>query len=563
MLKSLFLSVLWQKAFSQIRPLSFYLAVKVAMFSIVVISPLIFGKYLNALISSQSLGLFYRMICLVLGISVLGIILKYIADILNTKLDATLVFLVSQDSIQEYFRGSLDALAKFEAAYMSTRLVSDSRSVVTFFLNNVLEAVMGVIQGVVILILVFRVHVPLFFMVCLLLPICAFVFYLFRKKMAASAAVTKEVAAKYSAANQKQCTNYLFIKLNGFLSISRMFVHNYFSEVLSGFLGYRKMSSALDMSIALMQLGATAFLLVSGGIQVFNGSLSIGMFIAVNSYFATLIALIGTLVLSARMVVETIESLKRMDAVLNQPHELSGLNSIRSFNMITVESLSIAVDGDKKVLQELSCRFEIGKIYCIKGQNGSGKSSFLKALSGGYARYDGQIKFDGINLATINIEQFRREHISYLPQTPVVFFESLNDIYSMGGAISEQTKLDSMLKRLLDVEDTRAFIEQRLQGNGSSVEARFSGGERQKIAFACACARPSTLLLLDEPCAALDDASKKIVAELLAELAATRIIVCVTHDDNLLAKADAILSVDAREVECTKGDHPSCLFVAE
>ena len=139
---------------------------------------------------------------------------------------------------------------------------------IVFALNNALDGSLALIQGVIMLSLVARKSALMFFAICAILPLCALVFSAYRKKMEDAAKTTKEVAARYSAANQKQCTDYLFIKLNGLVDISRAFVHGYFKDTLSGFLAYKKMASSLDLIIALLQLGGTAFLLLVGGGQV-------------------------------------------------------------------------------------------------------------------------------------------------------------------------------------------------------------------------------------------------------------------------------------------------------
>lgn len=538
-----FLTIIKAKSAELKKPLISYIVLKTMLYFFAIIAPLCLGRYLDVLTTNGVGSQFTNIIIILISVAICNIILKFFSELLNTRLDATLVFLASQDSIQTYFNLSMDSLSKFESAYMSSRIISDTRSVVSFLLNNIVDAIFGVIQGVIILCLIAVINIKVFFMVCLILPLCAFFFYLFRGKMTDCATVTKEVAAQYSAANQKQCANYIYIKLNGIKDISRMFINKYFSGVLSGFLGYRKMSSLLDMLIALMQLVATAFLLIVGGISVFNGNMSVGSFTAINSYFATLIAIVSGIVFTARMLIEANESIKRMNEILNQKKEKTGDVIITNVKILKTNSLSIIVDDEKTILENITKEFQYGKLYCIVGQNGCGKSSLLKALSGAYGTYGGQIIVNDHDLNDVDVEKFRRSHISYLPQMPVVFFETLDDIYSMGGAITNTELLDSYFKRLLNVDNAREFIENRLQANGSSVEARFSGGEKQKIAFACSCARDTSILMLDEPTSSMDTNSKNVVAEILAEVAKNRMVLCVTHDDSIIKNAHEIVRI--------------------
>ena len=271
--------------------------------------------------------------------------------------------------------------------------------------------------------------------------------------------------------------------------------------------------------------------------------MSVGTFTAINAYFVALVAIVSGLVVSARAFVDARESLKRMDALLGQAREASADLETGAVNVISVHGLSVGVDAGKSVLGGFSKEFRAGRRYCVVGQNGSGKSTLLKALCGGYASYDGEVLINGADIREMDIEKFRRGHIAYLPQTPVLFFETLSDLYSMGGALTDGDQLNRLLKSLLFVDDPASFIEERLRDNGSSVESRFSGGERQKIALATACARENEVLLLDEPSSSLDDRSRRAVADILKGLSREKLIVFVSHDELLMEEADEIVRI--------------------
>jgi ATP-binding cassette, subfamily B, bacterial len=542
-MSSRFLSIMKTHLSAHRGSLLLYVLIKISMFSVAIVGPLLFGRYLDAMLSNTGIGLYAKIALAFIALSATASLLKYASEVLNTKIDATLTFLASQAAIKEYFKSSLEALARFESAYMSSRVISDSRSLIVFALNNVVDGALALAQGILMLCLVARKSALMFLAICAILPLCALAFSAYRKKMADMARTTKEVAAQYSAANQKQCADYLFIKLNGLIDISRAFVRGYFRDTLSGFLAYKKMAASLDLIIALLQLGCTAFLLLVGGGQVQAKRMSVGTFTAINAYFIALVAIVSGLVVSARALVDARESLKRMDAVLGQDREVGADLETGAVDAISVHGLSVGVDAGKSVLKGFSKEFRAGRRYCVVGQNGSGKSTLLKALCGGYASYEGDILINGADIRQMDIEKLRRGHIAYLPQSPVLFFETLNDLYSMGGALTEGDQLNRLLKSLLFVDDPAAFIEERLRDNGSSVESRFSGGERQKIAFASACARENEVLLLDEPSSSLDDRSRRAVAEILKGLPREKLIICVSHDELLMEEADEIVRI--------------------
>ena len=143
-----FLSNIKETFFKQKSKLILYVFVKILKFSIAIIIPLLFAAFIDNLVNDFNKKNFLFFAYSFTAISLFRIVLKHFDVILNTNLDATSVFMSSQTSIKNYFAGSLDILSQFESAYMSTRIISDTRSVVTFFLNNLVELILGVLQGI-------------------------------------------------------------------------------------------------------------------------------------------------------------------------------------------------------------------------------------------------------------------------------------------------------------------------------------------------------------------------------------------------------------------------------
>ena len=530
-----------------------YLVSRCACLAAAVVCPLVLGRLMDGLVGHGDRRSVATEVLLFATVTFAGILFRFFSELLNQRLDASLVFLASQASLRRFFAGSLERLAMFEPAYLSSRLTSDSRSFIAFLLNNGLDGLLSLVQATVMLVLIARLSLPVFVMTCAVLPLCALVFYFFRKDISLTATSTKEVAARYSAANQKQCSHYLFIKLNGLLDISSSFVAGYFIKALSGFLRYKRLCASLEGSIAILQLGATLFLFVVGGAKVLAGSLSIGSFTAINAYFAMLVAISGNLVLAGRIGVEASAAAARMDEIIAIPGDGRGEARHLAPSRIILEKVSLGFGNDDRLFSGLDLEFERGRLYCICGENGCGKSSLLKMILGGYNGYGGRILVGGMDLRGLDLDDYRRHCVSYLPQNPVLFFEDVEGIVSMGGIVTDSADCRRRLSKLLQTDEPEAFIAGRLQGDGSSAEGRFSGGERQKIALACACARESTVILADEPTAAMDAAGKETAAAMLRELAADRIVICVSHDRAVIDLADEIVELRGAAREASPG----------
>lgn len=210
--------------------------------------------------------------------------------------------------------------------------------------------------------------------------------------------------------------------------------------------------------------------------------------------------------------------------------------------------------GDHAVaaLDHIDLTVRAGELLAVVGPSGSGKSTLL-AVAGGLARPDtGQVLVHGTEMTTLSRRQlarFRREHIGFVFQT--------------GNLIPALTARDQV--RLLDRTGGRkrgtapassgpADPGALLAAVGMAAKAgrrphQLSGGERQRVGIARALATDPTLLLVDEPTAALDRARSHEVVELLARQTRERKVatIMVTHDHDILGHCDRVLIlVDGR-----------------
>ncbi|MTE17279.1 ABC transporter ATP-binding protein [Nocardia aurantiaca] len=216
---------------------------------------------------------------------------------------------------------------------------------------------------------------------------------------------------------------------------------------------------------------------------------------------------------------------------------------------ISLEEVSLTFgSGDNAVvaLDRVDLSVAPGELLAVVGPSGSGKSTLL-AVAGGLARPDtGRVRVHGTEISTLSgrqLARFRRTHIGFVFQT--------------GNLIPALTARDQV--RLLDRTGGRKRGAARDPGEllaAVGMEAKagrrpheLSGGERQRVGIARALATDPSLLLVDEPTAALDRARSHEVIELLARQTRERKVatIMVTHDHDILGHCDRVLTlVDGR-----------------
>lgn len=208
-------------------------------------------------------------------------------------------------------------------------------------------------------------------------------------------------------------------------------------------------------------------------------------------------------------------------------------------NGITLENVSFEYEEGKRVLDNISCFFELGKKYAIVGASGSGKTTILNLLMSSYHNYDGSIKYDDKELRDISSDSLYDVQ-SIIQQNVFVFNATIRDNITMFGEFD-----DNDVNEAISLSGLSALIEKRGEeylcgenGNG------LSGGEKQRISIARSLLKKSQVLLVDEATAALDAETSYQVSSSIIDLdGVTAIVVTHSLDETLLKQYDSILTL--------------------
>ena len=198
-------------------------------------------------------------------------------------------------------------------------------------------------------------------------------------------------------------------------------------------------------------------------------------------------------------------------------------------------------DGDARViaLNNVSLTVNPGEFVAIVGPSGSGKSSLL-AIAGALAKPDsGSVRIHGTDLKTLGknaAAQFRLKTIGFV-------FQSGNLLPSLTAA--DQLRLSARLAGNKNADVLGLLTAVGMSHRADNRPGQLSGGERQRVGIARALVNNPSLLLVDEPTAALDRARSHEVVQLLAERArlSNVAVVMVTHDRDVLDYPDRVLEM--------------------
>ncbi|MEZ4238066.1 MAG: peptidase domain-containing ABC transporter [Myxococcota bacterium] len=192
------------------------------------------------------------------------------------------------------------------------------------------------------------------------------------------------------------------------------------------------------------------------------------------------------------------------------------------------------------VVEDLSLAVEPGEFLAIVGRSGSGKSTLARLLTGLYRPRAGRVRYDGADLADLDLHAVRRQ-IGIVGQDTHLFGRSIRENIALGDPAVPLDAVEAAARRACIHDEIAAMpmgYETVLHDGGRSL----SGGQRQRLALARALLRDPVVLLLDEATSALDAATEALVQAQLEQLRCTRVV--IAHRLSTVRRADRIVVLD-------------------
>jgi phosphate transport system ATP-binding protein len=199
-----------------------------------------------------------------------------------------------------------------------------------------------------------------------------------------------------------------------------------------------------------------------------------------------------------------------------------------------VDQLSVSY-GDKQAVDSVSLPVRQGEVLALIGPSGCGKTTLLRSLNRlteltKTARLSGRITLDGTDIAQMDPTALRRR-VTMVFQQPNPFPMSVFD--NIAYVLREQSARRPRrpaLKAAVEDALARAGLFDEVRDDLDHPALRLSGGQQQRLCIARALAANPEVLLLDEPCSALDPRSTKVIEDLIVKLRDEVAVVIVTHN---------------------------------
>lgn len=300
--------------------------------------------------------------------------------------------------------------------------------------------------------------------------------------------------------------------------------------------------------------------LIIGGNMVLKGTITLGGFIAFNTYLAMIMAPIISIGRIINIFQRGMASLKRLTEILEvEPQINDGAPMINTpvEGKIEFRNLNFCYPGTKKLaLKNINITLQKGCTLGIIGRTGSGKSTLANLLMKLYNVKANTIFLDGIDIMDYSLAEIR-ENIGYVPQDNFLFSASIKDNVTFFKDIYSESQIEKATKYSLIYDSIKSFPE----GFNTLLGERgvnLSGGQKQRIAISRALIRNPNILILDDALSAVDSITEERILNNLENIRKDKTAIIIAHKISSVMDADEILVLERGQI-AERGTHSQLL----
>ena len=325
---------------------------------------------------------------------------------------------------------------------------------------------------------------------------------------------------------------------------------------VSAALKARSVKSLLSPVVTITVAACTAVVLWRGAALILRDAMTVGELTVYLAYLTKFFKPVKDLATTTNAIAQAAVGAERIRAVLDTdtviPEKPDAIEPENLAGDIEFEHVAFGYDPAVPILTDVSFRINPGQFVGVVGPTGAGKSTIVSLIPRFYDVQAGVIKVDGKDVTDYKLSALRHQ-IGYVLQETVLFHGTILENIAFGRPDATRDEIVAAAK-LANADD---FISRMPDGYDTTVGERgstLSGGQRQRIGIARVMIRNSPILILDEPTAALDSESEKLVIDALERLMKGRTVITIAHRLSTIRDADRIIVI-SNGIVAENGDH--------
>lgn len=308
--------------------------------------------------------------------------------------------------------------------------------------------------------------------------------------------------------------------------------------------------SALSFAIALWY----------GGALVIDRHISLGDFVAFNSYLGMLIWPMAAIGWVMNIFQRGLVSLERINDILKEKPEIEDAEIIEGLEglkgKIVFKNLDFTYPGTgERTLKGINIEIEAGKTLAIVGRTGSGKTTLINLISRLFNVEDGTLFIDDMDINNIPLAVLR-SNTGYVPQDSFLFSKTIWENIDFFQQMDNE-KIESVSK-IARIYDNIMEFPDKFNTMVGERGITLSGGQKQRIAIARAILISPSILILDDCLSAVDTSTEEEILKGLREIMRQRTSIIVSHRISTIKDADEIIVLEQGEI-IERGTHDTLL----
>jgi ABC-type multidrug transport system fused ATPase/permease subunit len=322
----------------------------------------------------------------------------------------------------------------------------------------------------------------------------------------------------------------------------------------------RRVKSLLSPVVSIVVALCMAFVLWRGASMIVAGAMSVGALTVFLAYLTKFFKPVQDLAKMTNAIAQAAVALERINGILEADNIIAERKDARELTSargeIKFENVAFGYDPKNPILRDVNFSVAPGQMVGVVGTTGGGKSTVVSLIPRFYDANEGRVLLDGIDVKQYTKASLRSQ-IGFVLQDTVLFRGTIRENIAYGRPGATEAEIVEAAK----LANAHGFITGMPHGYDTPVGERgltLSGGQRQRIGIARAIIRNSPILILDEPTAALDTESERLVIEGLERLMKGRTVLTIAHRLSTIRDANMIIVLD-KGVVAEQGTHDELL----
>jgi ABC-type multidrug transport system fused ATPase/permease subunit len=457
-------------------------------------------------------------------------------------------------------RLSLSFFDKQQTGTLLSTITSDVATIQNFASSNTLNLLVDVLTIIGVLGLMFWLNWDFALIAVAVTPFLLLFVSRFKKAVKKATHEVRLHQADIVSVVQEGLESVRVVKAYGRESLEDSHLTAVSREAVDAALKARRVKSLLSPIVSIVVALCTAFVLWRGAGLIIKDTMTVGaltVFLAyLNKFFKPVqdLAKNTNAIAQATVALERIQRILDTDTGIKDRPDAKTLESAKGH--IAFDKVAFGYDPGSPVLKGITFGIEAGQKLGVVGTTGGGKSTVVGLIPRFYDVDGGRVLIDGVDVMEYTKASLRNQ-IGFVLQDTVLFHGTIksNIAYGRTGAT------DAEIIEAAKLANAHDFISAMPHGYDTLVGERglsLSGGQRQRIGIARAIIRNSPILILDEPTAALDTESERLVMEGLSKLMKGRTVITIAHRLSTIRDSDKIIVLDGGVV-AEQGSHDELL----